>query len=87
MKNGSCTSFRSARKPRAAHRSPWAARTQDEKLKPYSIITSTYTVGDVTGTVGVIGPTRMHYNKMIPLVDYVAQTITRMLSIGKQVDG
>jgi heat-inducible transcriptional repressor len=59
----------------------------DEKLKPYSIITSTYTVGDVTGTVGVIGPTRMHYNKMIPLVDYVAQTITRMLSIGKQVDG
>jgi heat-inducible transcriptional repressor len=52
----------------------------DEKLKPYSIITSTYTVGDVTGTVGVIGPTRMQYNKMIPLVDYVAQTITRMLS-------
>jgi heat-inducible transcriptional repressor len=52
----------------------------DEKLKPYSIITSTYTVGDVTGTVGVIGPTRMQYHKMIPLVDYVAQTITRMLS-------
>lgn len=59
----------------------------DEKLRPYSIITSAYTVGEVTGTVGVIGPTRMHYNKMIPLVDYVAQTITRMLSIGKQVDG
>lgn len=60
---------------------------EDEKLKPYSVITTSYTVGDVTGSVGVIGPTRMHYNKMIPLVDYVAQTITAMLSLRKQSDG
>jgi heat-inducible transcriptional repressor len=53
---------------------------EDDKLRPYSIITSTYAIGDVTGSVGVIGPTRMKYNRMIPLVDYVARTITAMLS-------
>ena len=53
---------------------------EDDKLKPYSIITTTYAIGDVTGSVGVIGPTRMQYNRMIPLVDYVARTITAMLS-------
>ncbi len=52
----------------------------DEKLKSYSLVTSTYAVGDITGSVGVIGPTRMQYNKMIPLVDYVARTISAMLS-------
>lgn len=60
---------------------------EDEKLRPYSIIRTTYAAGDVTGTVGVIGPTRMHYNKTIPLVDYVAQTITRLLSIRKNTNG
>jgi heat-inducible transcriptional repressor len=52
----------------------------DEKLKSYSLVTSTYSAGDISGAVGVIGPTRMHYNKMIPLVDYVARTISAMLS-------
>jgi heat-inducible transcriptional repressor len=51
---------------------------EDEKLKSYSIITSTYTVGDVSGSVGVIGPKRMPYARMIPLVDYVASLISEM---------
>ena len=63
------------------------SENEDERMRPYSVITTNYSVGDVTGSVGVIGPTRMHYNKMIPLVDYVAQTITAMLSIRKQADG
>ncbi|MBM2846861.1 MAG: Heat-inducible transcription repressor HrcA [Bacteroidetes bacterium] len=53
---------------------------QDEKMKPYSVITSTYNVGDVVGTIGVIGPTRMHYSRMIPLIDYVARTISEMFT-------
>lgn len=63
------------------------SENEDEKLKPYSVITTNYAIGDVTGSVGVIGPTRMQYNKMIPLVDYVAQTITALLSSRKQTDG
>ena len=31
------------------------------------------------GTLGVIGPTRLNYSKIIPVVDYTAQLVTRML--------
>ena len=53
---------------------------RDEKLNPYSVITSTYTVGDVIGSIGIIGPKRMAYARMIPLVDFVAHTISEMFS-------
>jgi len=53
---------------------------EDEKLKPYSVITSSYAVGEVKGTIGVIGPTRMPYERMIPLVDFVAETISQLFS-------
>ncbi len=53
---------------------------EDGKLEPYSIITSAYTIGEITGSIGVIGPKRMPYAKMIPLVNYVAQTISDLFS-------
>jgi heat-inducible transcriptional repressor len=56
------------------------AENKDETTKEYSFITAIYDVEGVTGRVGVIGPTRMNYSKVIPLVDYVAQTIAKMLS-------
>jgi heat-inducible transcriptional repressor len=31
------------------------------------------------GTIGVIGPSRMNYSKVIPLVDFTADVITEML--------
>jgi heat-inducible transcriptional repressor len=51
-----------------------------KQLKEYSIVTSSYKVGDSTGSVGIIGTKRMNYSKMIPLVDYVAKTISGMFS-------
>jgi heat-inducible transcriptional repressor len=51
-----------------------------KQLKEYSVVTSTYTVGTSTGSVGIIGTKRMNYSKMIPLVDYVAKTISGMFS-------
>jgi heat-inducible transcriptional repressor len=51
-----------------------------QQLKEYSIVTSTYSVGASTGSVGIIGTKRMNYSKMIPLVDYVAKTISGMFS-------
>jgi heat-inducible transcriptional repressor len=56
----------------------------EERLKNYSVIRATYTVGDVAGSVGVIGPTRMQYSRMIPLVDYVAKTISEMFTQSKR---
>jgi len=52
----------------------------DEKLRPYSVITAAYIVGDATGSIGVIGPKRMLYPRMIPLVDYVAKTVSEMFT-------
>jgi heat-inducible transcriptional repressor len=56
------------------------SENKDETAKEYSFVSTTYDVGGVTGRVGIIGPTRMNYAKVIPLVDYVAQTIAKMLS-------
>jgi len=53
---------------------------QESKLSSYSVITSSYTTGEVTGTIGLIGPKRMNYSRVIPLVDYVARTISDMFS-------
>ena len=42
----------------------------------YSLITARYEVnGDVAGVLGVIGPTRMAYQKVIPVVDVTARLL------------
>ena len=43
-----------------------------------SIVTAPYTLGNVDGLLGVIGPMRMAYRKIIPLVDYTAKIITEI---------
>jgi heat-inducible transcriptional repressor len=48
-------------------------------LRPFSLIASTSVEGATIRTVGLIGPTRMHYSRAIALVDGAAHTITRML--------
>jgi len=34
----------------------------------------------VIGAVGVIGPTRLNYGRIVPIVDYTAQLVSRMMS-------
>jgi heat-inducible transcriptional repressor len=45
-----------------------------------SLVTSTYKVGHIAGTIGIIGPTRMPYSKLVSIVEYTAKTITEVLS-------
>ena len=33
----------------------------------------------VVGALGVIGPTRLNYARIVPVVDYTAQVISRMI--------
>ncbi len=33
----------------------------------------------IVGVVGIIGPTRLNYARIVPMVDYTAQLISRML--------
>jgi heat-inducible transcriptional repressor len=48
-------------------------------LHPFSVVASTFQSGDDAGTVGVIGPTRMRYQKAISVVDGVSQVMTKVL--------
>jgi len=45
-----------------------------------SLVKSTYRVGNITGTIGIIGPTRMPYAKAVSIVEYTARSITELLS-------
>lgn len=47
-----------------------------EQLKDFSVITSTYRIGDHQGTLGIIGPTRMNYSKLVSLVDYTSRLVS-----------
>ena len=49
-----------------------------DDLRDFSVVSTNYTVGDMTGSIGIVGPKRMNYSKMIPLVDFVARTISSM---------
>ena len=50
-------------------------------LDECSIVTAPYEVdGQVVGTVGVIGPTRMAYERVIPIVDVTARLVSSALS-------
>jgi heat-inducible transcriptional repressor len=50
-------------------------------LDECSVITAPYTVdGQVLGSLGVIGPTRMAYERMIPIVDVTAKLLSSALS-------
>jgi heat-inducible transcriptional repressor len=55
------------------------AEHSDPELRPFSLIASTYFDGRSTGTVGVIGPTRMRYSKAINVVDIAALAVARVL--------
>jgi heat-inducible transcriptional repressor len=51
----------------------------DPDLRPFSLVASTYDDGAGTGTIGVIGPTRMRYSRAIAVVDGAAQAVSRVL--------
>ena len=46
------------------------------RLKNYSVIVSTYKQGGVIGSIGVIGPKRMNYQRVIPLVNFIAEELS-----------
>ncbi|WP_308916285.1 heat-inducible transcriptional repressor HrcA [Jannaschia sp. LMIT008] len=51
-------------------------------LSGSSLVVSPYMNADrrIVGAVGVIGPTRLNYGRIVPIVDYTAQLVGRMLS-------
>ena len=50
-------------------------------LSDCSIVTASYRLGDQsTGTLGIIGPTRMNYNRVISVLDFMARALSDVLS-------
>ena len=48
-------------------------------LRSFSLVAATAVEGRATRTVGLIGPTRMHYSRAIALVDGTTQAVSRVL--------
>jgi heat-inducible transcriptional repressor len=51
----------------------------DPSLRLFSLVASTYQDDTRTGTIGVIGPTRMRYSRTISVVDGAAYALSRVL--------
>ena len=51
-------------------------------LSGSSLVVSPYMNADrkIIGAVGVIGPTRLNYGRIVPIVDYTAQLVGRMIA-------
>jgi heat-inducible transcriptional repressor len=48
------------------------------ELKPFSVVLSTFPDGERTSTIGIIGPTRMRYQRAISVVDGVSHTVAHL---------
>ncbi len=48
-------------------------------LVGFTLVTAEYRVEGLKGVIGVIGPTRMPYEKVVTIVDYTSTLVTRLL--------
>lgn len=57
------------------------AENQLFSMSGSSVVAAPYRDADrnIIGVLGVVGPTRLNYGRVIPLVDYTAELITRMM--------
>lgn len=52
---------------------------EDPRLSDFTVVTTEYSAGALSGVIGVIGPTRMPYQKVISLVTHTSQLISELL--------
>lgn len=51
----------------------------DPSLAPFTLITSSYRSGPLSGVIGVLGPTRMPYDKIVAIVDHTSRLVSDLL--------
>ena len=54
------------------------AEHSDEELSELTLVTAEYRFGHLKGVIGVIGPTRMPYEKVISVVQYTSSLVDEM---------
>jgi heat-inducible transcriptional repressor len=52
---------------------------RDPRLSTFTLVTSSYQAGDLRGVIGVMGPTRMPYEKIIGLVEHTSRLVEDLL--------
>lgn len=55
------------------------AENKAREIQSCSVVSATYRAGSTTGTIGIIGPTRMPYAKLTALVKHAARQLSRVL--------
>lgn len=64
------------------------SENQSENLRPFGVVVSTYGTGDeISGLVGILGPTRMPYGRAISTVRYLARVLSDLLNSIYERDG
>jgi heat-inducible transcriptional repressor len=51
----------------------------DTRLSDFTLVTSSYEAGGLKGVIGVMGPTRMPYDKIIGLVEHTSRLVEGLL--------
>ena len=51
----------------------------DARLSTFTLVTSTYRFGPLSGVIGVMGPTRMPYDKIAALVNHTSRLVGELL--------
>ena len=52
---------------------------EDPRLGRFTVVTAQYRAGSLAGVIGVIGPTRMPYEKVVSLVRHTSELLTDLL--------
>jgi heat-inducible transcriptional repressor len=55
------------------------AEHDDPRLEEFTVVTAEYNAGSLAGVIGVIGPTRMPYDKVISLVGHTSRLLSDLL--------
>ena len=55
------------------------SENEDIKMRDYSFISKEYKFGETIGTLGIVGPKRMEYSKIVAIVDYIAKMLSEFL--------
>jgi heat-inducible transcriptional repressor len=67
-----------AREHASAAKITIGAEHNHPRLLPFTLVTSEYRLGNLTGVIGVIGPTRMPYEKVAAIVEYTSLLMTEL---------
>ena len=78
-RGATCSSRRSPSRRQTGLSITIGAENPDARLTDFTLVTASYEVGDLKGVIGVMGPTRMPYDKIIGLVEHTSRLVEDLL--------